>query len=317
MKSNRQVLVSRCPFSDHLFLCFFYLICSVPFLSVSLSSGVISGAITSQYLLEKSRIVFQVRHADIHIKDDVPCFHPKYSELYVQDRLDVWRLGKSICWHMKEQQLPFMSFIHATIQQLWWCYCCNSCDVVCFHLQVHVHQNGCSNKMPHPSTNQNHSTLHASPSKIWADCLKLTEFLQRLPVSQEDSCGGNAVLYFSVCQNVKLLFPLQAKDERNYHIFYEMLAGLPSQQKQAFYLQEAETYYYLNQVEQQSAAWSWVFSGLWVAFCGDTVHIWKCLFLHAGRGLWDNRKEWCRWLPASACCHGDPPLHPWRPVGHL
>lgn len=42
---------------------------------------------------------------------------------------------------------------------------------------------------------------------------------------------------------------LQAKDERNYHIFYEMLAGLPSQQKQAFYLQEAETYYYLNQVD--------------------------------------------------------------------
>lgn len=27
-----------------------------------------------------------------------------------------------------------------------------------------------------------------------------------------------------------------------------MLAGLPSQQRQAFYLQEAETYYYLNQV---------------------------------------------------------------------
>uniref|UniRef100_A0A3B4APX1 Myosin motor domain-containing protein n=1 Tax=Periophthalmus magnuspinnatus TaxID=409849 RepID=A0A3B4APX1_9GOBI len=41
----------------------------------------------------------------------------------------------------------------------------------------------------------------------------------------------------------------QAKDERNYHIFYEMLAGLPSQQKRAFYLQDAETYYYLNQVQ--------------------------------------------------------------------
>ncbi|KAG7316984.1 hypothetical protein KOW79_019282 [Hemibagrus wyckioides] len=39
----------------------------------------------------------------------------------------------------------------------------------------------------------------------------------------------------------------KAKDERNYHIFYEMLAGLPSQQKQSLYLQEAETYYYLNQ----------------------------------------------------------------------
>ncbi|XP_052360209.1 unconventional myosin-XV-like, partial [Oncorhynchus keta] len=40
---------------------------------------------------------------------------------------------------------------------------------------------------------------------------------------------------------------LQARDERNYHIFYEMLSGLPPQQRQAFYLQEAETYYYLNQ----------------------------------------------------------------------
>jgi len=41
---------------------------------------------------------------------------------------------------------------------------------------------------------------------------------------------------------------VQAKDERNYHIFYEMLAGLPTHMKRAFYLQEAETYYYLNQV---------------------------------------------------------------------
>ncbi|KAG5832413.1 hypothetical protein ANANG_G00290900 [Anguilla anguilla] len=39
----------------------------------------------------------------------------------------------------------------------------------------------------------------------------------------------------------------QAKDERNYHIFYEMVAGLPSQQRESFYLQDAETYYYLNQ----------------------------------------------------------------------
>lgn len=40
---------------------------------------------------------------------------------------------------------------------------------------------------------------------------------------------------------------LQAKNERNYHIFYELLAGLPAQLRQAFSLQEAETYYYLNQ----------------------------------------------------------------------
>lgn len=40
----------------------------------------------------------------------------------------------------------------------------------------------------------------------------------------------------------------QAKSERNYHIFYEMLAGLPAQQRQRYCLQGAETYYYLNQV---------------------------------------------------------------------
>ncbi|KAK1886356.1 Unconventional myosin-XV, partial [Dissostichus eleginoides] len=39
----------------------------------------------------------------------------------------------------------------------------------------------------------------------------------------------------------------QAKSERNYHIFYEMLAGLPPHEKSSLYLQEAETYYYLNQ----------------------------------------------------------------------
>lgn len=48
--------------------------------------------------------------------------------------------------------------------------------------------------------------------------------------------------------SVSILPPLQAKNERNYHIFYELLAGLPAQLRQAFSLQEAETYYYLNQV---------------------------------------------------------------------
>ncbi|TWW58889.1 Unconventional myosin-XV [Takifugu flavidus] len=40
---------------------------------------------------------------------------------------------------------------------------------------------------------------------------------------------------------------IEAKSERNYHIFYEMLAGLPPNEKHPLYLQEAETYYYLNQ----------------------------------------------------------------------
>ncbi|NWX29038.1 MYO15 protein, partial [Notiomystis cincta] len=39
----------------------------------------------------------------------------------------------------------------------------------------------------------------------------------------------------------------QAHGERNYHVFYELLAGLPVEQKEEMYLQEAESYFYLNQ----------------------------------------------------------------------
>ncbi|NWW72721.1 MYO15 protein, partial [Climacteris rufus] len=39
----------------------------------------------------------------------------------------------------------------------------------------------------------------------------------------------------------------QAPGERNYHVFYELLAGLPVEQKEEMYLQEAESYFYLNQ----------------------------------------------------------------------
>ncbi|XP_026717083.1 myosin XVB [Athene cunicularia] len=39
----------------------------------------------------------------------------------------------------------------------------------------------------------------------------------------------------------------QAHGERNFHVFYELLAGLPVEQKEELYLQEAESYFYLNQ----------------------------------------------------------------------
>ncbi|KAM6896932.1 LOW QUALITY PROTEIN: unconventional myosin-XVB [Xenentodon cancila] len=39
----------------------------------------------------------------------------------------------------------------------------------------------------------------------------------------------------------------QASEERNFHVFYELLAGLTDRDKQELYLQGAETYYYLNQ----------------------------------------------------------------------
>jgi myosin-15 len=40
----------------------------------------------------------------------------------------------------------------------------------------------------------------------------------------------------------------QASDERNYHVFYELLTGLTEEQKQKYGLIEANKYFYLNQV---------------------------------------------------------------------
>ena len=40
----------------------------------------------------------------------------------------------------------------------------------------------------------------------------------------------------------------QTSDERNYHIFYELLCGLTDEQKQRYGLLESNKYFYLNQV---------------------------------------------------------------------
>ncbi|XP_064872291.1 unconventional myosin-XV-like, partial [Oncorhynchus nerka] len=61
----------------------------------------------------------------------------------------------------------------------------------------------------------------------------------------EEGLISGAITSQYLMEKSRIVF--QARDERNYHIFYEMLSGLPPQQRQAFYLQEAETYYYLNQ----------------------------------------------------------------------
>uniref|UniRef100_A0A087XND3 Myosin XVA n=1 Tax=Poecilia formosa TaxID=48698 RepID=A0A087XND3_POEFO len=72
-----------------------------------------------------------------------------------------------------------------------------------------------------------------------------SRFGKYIEVYLEDGIISGAITSQYLLEKSRIVF--QAKDERNYHIFYEMLAGLPSQQKQAFYLQDAETYYYLNQ----------------------------------------------------------------------
>ncbi|XP_068509540.1 unconventional myosin-XV isoform X3 [Syngnathus scovelli] len=72
-----------------------------------------------------------------------------------------------------------------------------------------------------------------------------SRFGKHMEVFMEDGVISGAITSQYLLEKSRIVF--QAKDERNYHIFYEMLAGLPSQQKETFYLQEPETYYYLNQ----------------------------------------------------------------------
>ncbi|XP_029006805.1 unconventional myosin-XV [Betta splendens] len=64
-------------------------------------------------------------------------------------------------------------------------------------------------------------------------------------IFMEEGVISGAITSQYLLEKSRIVF--QAKSERNYHIFYEMLAGLPPQEKRSLYLQEAETYYYLNQ----------------------------------------------------------------------
>ncbi|XP_068445095.1 unconventional myosin-XV isoform X1 [Clinocottus analis] len=64
-------------------------------------------------------------------------------------------------------------------------------------------------------------------------------------IYMEEGVISGAITSQYLLEKSRIVF--QAKTERNYHIFYEMLAGLAPHEKHSLYLQEAETYYYLNQ----------------------------------------------------------------------
>ncbi|KAI3353346.1 hypothetical protein L3Q82_019878 [Scortum barcoo] len=64
-------------------------------------------------------------------------------------------------------------------------------------------------------------------------------------IYMEEGVISGAITSQYLLEKSRIVF--QAKSERNYHIFYELLAGLPPHEKHSLYLQEAETYYYLNQ----------------------------------------------------------------------
>ncbi len=49
----------------------------------------------------------------------------------------------------------------------------------------------------------------------------------------------------------------QSNEERNYHVFYEFLAGLREEQKRKYGLVGADKYFYLNQVTEMRERKEW------------------------------------------------------------
>lgn len=53
------------------------------------------------------------------------------------------------------------------------------------------------------------------------------------------------------CPLIAVVFvSLQPDDERNYHVFYEMLSAMSPEEKKGYGLQDAPQYFYLNQVNR-------------------------------------------------------------------
>lgn len=162
--------------------------------------GSIVGARTSEYLLEKSRIVTQV---PLYIKT----FHGQIRIMY----LSCFEFGLSIWMKLAFQQ---------------------------FHVdRLFAGLNALALKSVTDGYSYLQSTGNLSilPPYIFClfthynNCIKLFgHFLYTAC-----SCSSNF---------------LQATDERNYHVFYEMLAGLSEDRKKRFGLTNAEKYFYLNQV---------------------------------------------------------------------
>ncbi|XP_034150391.1 unconventional myosin-XV [Esox lucius] len=78
---------------------------------------------------------------------------------------------------------------------------------------------------------------------VWND--NSSRFGKYVEIFLEEGVISGAITSLYLLEKSRIVF--QAQSERNYHIFYELLAGLEPRDKRSLYLQEAETYFYLNQ----------------------------------------------------------------------
>ena len=89
-------------------------------------------------------------------------------------------------------------------------------------------------------------------------------------------------LYDSISNEILLHF-LQAADERNYHVFYEMLKGLDATTKSRFGLGNAERYFYLNQVGNTNI-YIYILGESYMVFIYDVANRWvQCISIRPAR----------------------------------
>lgn len=104
----------------------------------------------------------------------------------------------------------------------------------------------------------------------------------------------------------------QSQDERNYHIFYCLLAGLSKEEKQRLELGDASQYRYLTGV----SIFSILFKCLIFSFILKRLHLFLKFIITLGRiyNMW--RAGWCCRICRHKVCHESPPLLRPRNLGN-
>ena len=91
------------------------------------------------------------------------------------------------------------------------------------------------------------SSVWKHPVFVCSSCLNnfTSRFGKYLQIIFKDGVISGAKLTDYLLEKSRIV--TQISEERNYHIFYELLEGLPKEQKDKYGLMSADKYFYLNQ----------------------------------------------------------------------
>ena len=93
------------------------------------------------------------------------------------------------------------------------------------------------------------SSLIGFPNKYKA----LSSIFINIP-SKKNICDGAYVEKY-LLEKSRLVY--QEHNERNYHVFYYLLAGASEEERLAFHLKQPEEYHFLNQITKKPLRQSW------------------------------------------------------------